>query len=108
MTEKYKINGDKFNELCDYIRDFGFESDGCFCGDIDYQLEGNLYLSVYRSCWKSSNCPSGFNWYIFGPTVYNDIDDEEFEIDEQQFSTLFDLLEEASNKEYLERYGWGN
>lgn len=61
-----KIKEEYLTELLKSIEEFkiGFDTEGCACGKIEFKLNEDLYLSVYRSCRKSSMTPDDKLWHI--------------------------------------------
>ena len=57
------------------IKENGFftNSDGCGCGYFTYKLNDQLWISVYRSCRKSSMTPDEKLWQLHDVDFYEDV-----------------------------------
>lgn len=102
-----------------------FVCDGCACGDFVYQLEDKLWLSVYRSCRKSSMTPDEKLWHLhevvfyesvmFDYYTYNGeekIDSiaefgtylEELKLNEEDQKELMEMLKEKTKEHWKNEY----
>jgi len=100
-----------------------FEQDGCACGDFYYQLSENLWITVYRSCRKSSNTDDERLWQLHDVVFYDDLEFSYYEkegkryidciydygtpldnakLNENDKEKLFDILKQESREK------WGN
>lgn len=64
MAGIFRIEQFEFEDLCNYIRENRFQTDGCFCGEIIYELSAGFYIGIFRSCHKSSGCPDNEWWHV--------------------------------------------
>lgn len=89
---------------------------GCACGRLEVKLSEQLYMSVYRSCRKSSSTPDNQLWHIdgfeFHTRTYDAFYDEEesdfeminMKLNEEQEKELIELLEEVTIDMWGEKY----
>ncbi|MFE6075582.1 hypothetical protein ACFVQB_14015 [Paenibacillus sp. NPDC057886] len=62
-----KIKDEYFENIVNSInnRALYFDAEGgCACGRVEVKLSEHLFLSVYRSCRKSSSTPNDKLWHI--------------------------------------------
>jgi hypothetical protein len=71
-----------------------FTSDGCACGDFTYRLDDKLWLTVYRSCRKSSMTPDEKLWQLHDIQFYDNV---EFYYFERDGITYVDDIKEYGN-----------
>lgn len=99
-----RIKDEYFKNIIDSIKnrklDFDAEG-GCACGRVEVKLSEHLYLSVYRSCRKSSSTPDDKLWHIesveFHKQSFDYIEDEypeevKMKLDKEQEYILIDAL----------------
>lgn len=89
---------------------------GCACGRLEVKLNEQLYMSVHRSCRKSSSTPDNQLWNIdkfeFHTTPYDAYYDEEdstfeminMKLNKEQEKELIELLEEVTIDIWGEKY----
>lgn len=94
-----KIKPNHLRQILIDIKDKQFMLDGCYCGDYEYQLDENLYLGAYRSCYKSGNTPDGFRWKLHGVSLYRKTED----LYGYGEGELADLQLDEKQKEIIER-----
>lgn len=72
---------------------------GCACGRLEVQLNEQLYMSVYRSCRKSSSTPDNKWWHIdefeFHNKPYALYDEDKDEDSDFQITNLYLSKEQA-------------
>ena len=110
------IKEDYFNEILRKIKNhtIGFDVDGCACGRLEIKLNENLYLSIYRSCRKSSTTPNEKLWHIenfeFYSNPYDQFDypDEprpiNIRLNQEQEDILMNKLREVTNEIWGSEY----
>lgn len=76
------IKNDVFEDI---KKNNAFECDGCACGDFYYQLNDKLWITVYRSCRKSSMTPDEKLWQLHDVVFYDNIEFDYFERDGKKY-----------------------
>ena len=90
--------------VLDKILHSNFETEGCECGSIEFDLNENYTFELSRSCRKSSGCDNKY-WELHMPQMFVNRDykgDECFEyvdINKKQADLIFKL---AQLKSYIE------
>ena len=76
--KNYIISEGKFEELVKELNTpYCFEVDGCDCGEFNFLLEADIYISITRSCRKSSGTPDGMKWKLHEVNITEEILDED-------------------------------
>lgn len=69
-----KLKPKALRDILTDMRKHGFTSEGCACGEYAYQLDKNLWLTIYRGCKKSALCPNEKWWHVNDIEFYKHVD----------------------------------
>ena len=71
---KITLKPEVFRHILKDIKQYKFTSDGCACGEYAYQLDNNLWLTIYRGCKKSYTCPDNKWWHVNDIQFYKHVE----------------------------------
>lgn len=125
---KITIKEKQFQEILNDIKNRGFTSDGCACGEWGLPLNENLHINVYRSCRKSNNTPNDKLWdihdiefykhaeYHYGKSTYGEYLEyietepenrlENVKLDENQKKLIINKLREITKDSWGSEFRW--